>query len=147
MPFVSSQIALMDVLNAAIANVLTSSGSTHAEVHLAQAPFNPTATSDPTTFTEATFTGYAMKSVAAWEVAYLSGQSAKTNGTAVLSWTPTDSLMPNSIGGYWIIGGNGDYLGGEAFPVPLNIIGPSTPVNLVPAYGVAPPNFSATVIM
>jgi hypothetical protein len=146
MPFVASQLNQLDVLAAAIAAVLNTSVPAHTTIHLAQQPFTPTSTSDPTTFTEATFDGYADKTIAAWETQYLNGNTAVTNGTTVLSWVPTGTTTSNTIAGYWLIGGNGDYLGGEAFAAPITVTGPTTPVNLVPRYAVVPPTFAATVI-
>jgi hypothetical protein len=146
MAFVSSQQGPLDVLAAAIANVLNTSVPAHTTIKLAQAPFAPAPTSDPTTFTEATFDGYASKTISAWEAPYLSAGAAKTNGTAVESWIPTGTTTPNTIAGYWLVAGNGDYLGGEVFATPINVVGPTTPVNLVPAYTVMPPVFTATVI-
>lgn len=146
MAYTPSQQAQLDVLNAAIAAVLNTSVPAHTMIKLAVAPFNPTPTSDPATFVEATFDGYAAKTISAWEAAYLNGNAAVSNGTTVESWVPTGTTTPNTVAGYWLVGGNGSYLGGEAFASPIAVTGPTTPVNIVPRYAVIPPVFSATLI-
>lgn len=145
--FVTSNVALVDQLAATVATVLDHTGPVHASVKLATGAFSPTPTSDPATFTEATFDGYAAKSVASWVSPYLlPGPLAETISAAVLSWSPTGTTTPNTITGYWIVGGNGDYLGGEAFNQPVLLNGPTTALNLVPTWQVPRSTFSATLI-
>jgi hypothetical protein len=144
---VSSQISLLDILTAFIANGLDAAGPTHTMVKLAKAPFSPTPTSDPTTFTEADFDGYAAKTVAAWAAPYLNGDgAAETIGTSVLTWSPTGSVTPNLIYGYWLMLGNGDYGGGEAFGTPVSLNGPTTALSMVPLWAVAPSRFGAVIV-
>lgn len=147
MPFVTSSLALIDQLEAVKGSVLDATGPVHASVKLAVAPFSPTPTSDPASFTEATFDGYAAKTVPAWTAAALQpGPLAEILSSALLSWTPTGSTTPNTIVGYWIVGGNGDYLGGEAFAAPVILNGPTTSLNMVAAWQMARSNWSATVL-
>jgi hypothetical protein len=147
MPFVSSQQFLLDKLAAAIASILDATGPVHASVKLAVAPFAPSPTSDPATFTEADFDGYAAKTVATWSTPVMNTNgSAETVSGSVLTWNPTGSTTSNLIVGYWVEGGNGDYLGGEilASPVPMN--GPLSSLNLVPVVQEAPGSWSSVVI-
>lgn len=147
MSFVTSQLALVDQLEAVKDNVLDATGPVHATVKLAIAPFSPTPTSDPASFTEATFDGYASKTVAAWTPAAVQpGPLAEILSQSVLTWTPTGSTTPNTIAGYWIVGGNGDYLGGESFGTPVVLNGPTTSLNMVTAWQMARATWSAQVL-
>lgn len=147
MPFVSSNKALQDILAATIAGILDFTGPVHASVKLAKGTFGPAPDSDPATFTECDFDGYASKTVSAWSTpAMLATGNAETVASTVLHWAPTGTTTPNSVTGYWIEGGNGDYLGGEAFAQPVNLTGPTTALNLVPVFQQAAAAFSATVI-
>lgn len=145
--FVSSNLSLEDILAATIASVLDATGPVHASVKLAQGPFAPLPDSDPTTFTEATFDGYAAKDVTAWASPYLVATgAAETISSTVLHWAPTGTTTPNTLTGYWIVGGNGDYLGGEAFPVPIPMTGPTSALNLIPIWQQAAAQFGAVVV-
>lgn len=145
--FIPSNAAKLDILAAAIASVLNATGPVHSTVKLAKGAFAPSPTSDPTTFTEADFDGYASKTVAAWSAAYLvPNGSAETIAGSVLTWIPTGSTTSNVVTGYWIIGGNGDYLGGEAFATPVPMDGPTTALSLVPEWQVAPGAWSGNLL-
>jgi hypothetical protein len=147
MPYVPSNQSMIDQLQAFIDNGLDAAGPVHATIKLAQGSFAPGPTSDPTTFTEADFDGYASKTVAAWEAAALAVDgTAETISSAVQSWAPTGTTTPNTITGYWVIGGNGHYLGGEAFATPVVLNSPSTRLNLVPAWKTQRNQFSAVLI-
>jgi hypothetical protein len=142
--FVTSQVALIDQLDAVKGAVLDAAGPIHSTVKLAQGAFAPVPTSDPTTFTEATFDGYAAKTITAWTSAYLvPGPSSEILSAAVLSWSPTGTTTPNTITGYWIVGGNGHYLGGESFAQPVILNGPLTALNLAAVWQVSRSTFSA----
>jgi hypothetical protein len=147
MPFVPSQIGLIDAINAIKASVLDAAGPVHTTVKLAKGVFGPTPTSNPASFTECDFDGYAAKTIAAYGGPHLvpSG-NAEITSSAVLSWTPTGSVTPNVVAGYWLVGGNGDYLGGEAFPAPIPLNGPLTTLSLIPSWQQAPASFNATVV-
>jgi hypothetical protein len=145
--FVPSQKFLLDMLAAAVASILNATGPVHASVKLATGTFGPQPGSDPASFTEATFTGYAAKVVTTWSTPYLvasgNGQTLSEN---VLTWTPTDSVVQENIAGYWIVGGNGDYLGGEAFSQPIPLTGPTTSLNLIPLIQQAPGAYAGVLV-
>lgn len=144
MPFVQSNVALTDVLAAIIGNVLNATGPVNTHVKLAVLPFNPTPTSDPTTFTEATFDGYAAKAITSWSTPYFDALgNAKTLSGVLASWTPTGSTTANTIGGYWLVAGDGTYLGGEVFNTPVPMHGTGTTLAIVPEFGYTPAQISA----
>jgi len=146
--FVTSQQALIDQINAVKAAVLDATGPVHATVKLAQGAFVPTPTSDPTTFTEADFTGYASKTVAAYTPASLEPNGAsQILSSAVLDWNPTGTTTTNLVTGYWILGGSGDYLGGESFPTPVPMQSPTDVLNLVVVWQVAKSSWSGQLLL
>lgn len=145
--FVSSDKAALDQLAAVLSLVLNTATPTHSTVHLAQGAFAPVRDSDPTTFTEATFGGYAAITMAAWETPYLlGGGQSESIPTTICHWSPTDTVTPNTITGYWIMGANGDYLGGEAFGNGVPMLGPTNALNLVPTWQIPPSTFSAVLV-
>jgi hypothetical protein len=145
--FITSQLALLDQLDAIKSAVLDATGPVHATVKLAKGTFVPTPTVDPTTFTEADFDGYSSKTIAAYtSAAIIAGPKAEILASSLLSWTPTGTTTPNTVTGYWIVGGNGDYLGGEAFATGIVLNGPTTTLNLVPVWQVSPATWSGQVL-
>lgn len=137
---------LSDVLTQIKVNLL---GSTPAAptVHLVSAPFTPTPLSDYTTFTEATFDGYAAKTVTSWGTEHLDplGQYIMTNAN-VLAWTPTGNTTSNTIYGYYLLASNGDQVQAEVFAAPVLLHGVGTTLDLVIVIGEAPSKTTCVVL-
>lgn len=130
--FIASAAYVRDVLAAVIASVLNTSAPAHTTVKLAKAVMTLGANAEPTTFTEADFTGYASKSITGWTAPYQTTPSvAETVPTVTLQWSPTGTGVTNTIYGYWLIAGDGTYVGGENFATPVPLTGPTTALNLV----------------
>lgn len=120
MNFIVSNPALLAFLQAGIDTVLELATPAHTVFKLATGDFHPTPTSDPTTFTEADFTGYASKTVTGWTDPELDpGPAAKTLGTNLLQFRPTGTTVSNLCTGFWCEGADGTYLGGQEFDAPV----------------------------
>lgn len=128
--FIPSQAYLLAALDAIKASVFVA-GPGLVKVRLAKGSFNPTPTVDPTTFTEADYTGYALKTVTAWSPSVMTTGSAETLGTSVLTYSPTGTAITNVITGYWLENTAGDYLGGEALNPAVPLTGPTSALNLI----------------
>lgn len=117
------------------------------KVHLASAPFSPSPTLDPTTLTEATFDGYAAKTVTAWGTVHLdSSNQATFISASALDWTPTGSTTPNTIYGYWLIDSGGKLVQSETFPTPILLSGTGTTLQIVLQLAVRPWDVAVTVL-
>lgn len=120
MNFIPSNAVLLAALQAIIDTVLEVTGPTHTEVHLATGSFNPVPGSVPGDFTEADYTGYAAIDIAGWTDPELDpGPAAKTLGTTLVQFRPTGTTVTNVCTGFWLVGGDGTYLGGQAFDSPI----------------------------
>jgi hypothetical protein len=146
MAFTMSNVGMLDILTKVIANVLDATGPAYTTVKLAKATFNPSPTLDPGTLVEADFTGYAAKAVNPWASPYLDGPAAETLSTTVLHWSPTDAVTPNTIYGYWLVAGDGTFLGAEKFATPVPLPDATAALNLVPVFQIPQLGFSAQVL-
>ena len=144
---VYSAAYLLDVMAAVKAAILSTATPAYTSVHLAVAPFAPNPNSDPSTFTEATFTGYAPISIDAWNNAELiNGPIAQVLPTTMVSFVPSGTTVTNVIAGYWLEAGDGTYILGETFSAPVPLTGPDTRLNLaIPVATIGAPT-SATVV-
>ena|SRR5882672_3348333 len=147
--FITSQTSSLDGLAAIQAAMLDAISTVHLEIKLAQGSFSPSPTSVPgTDFTEATFDGYAALPVAAFDAAYLTADgSAETIPTTIAHFAPTGTTTPNVIAGYWLVGSNGDYLGGEVFDTPVPLNSPTTALNLILKWQVSPATWSGVLVL
>jgi len=145
---VTSNKALVDQLAAIVAAVLDTSVPAHTVVKLAQGAFTPSPGSDPSTFTEADYTGYASKTISAWTPPSLRNDgSAEVVSTTVLDFSPSGTItVTNIITGYWLVGGNGDYLGGEVLPFPVPLAVATDSLKIVPVWQVAPSTWGANLL-
>lgn len=140
---------LHSALQGAIANILNPSVPPGATLHLVKAPFVPTPTSDPITFTEADFTGYAHKTVTLFGTQHpdAAGNWFAYWETPVVEFVPTAVLSPNqSIYGYYVLGSGGEFVCAEVFPAPIVMRDPTTVLQLLVPFGVAAITKSATVL-
>lgn len=145
--FVSSLTSLIAQLAAVKAAVLDTSVPAHTVCHLAQGAFSPTPASDPTTFTEATYTGYADQMITAWTPAYLvNNLVAEITAASILFFQPTGTALTNLVTGYWLVGANGDYIGGEAFSTPIPMGSPSNALSLIPKWQIPLANWSGELV-
>lgn len=137
---------LHEVINAIVANVLNVS-TNHAKVHLAVAPFAPTRTSTPASFTEATFSGYAAISVTGYGTAHedTNLQWLVNANTPTVSWTPTASTVQNDIVGYWIDDPAGNVVAAEAFGQSYPMHGVTNTLALTVGIAAAPWKYTAEV--
>lgn len=118
--FVVSNAALVAGLQAIIDTVLEVTGPAHTSIKLAVGAFMPGPASTPADFTEADFTGYAAKDVTGWTDPQLDpGPASKTLGTNLIEFRPTGTVVTNICTGFWVEGGDGTYLGGQAFDAPI----------------------------
>lgn len=117
-------------------------------VHLAQTPFTPTPSSDPSTYTEASYTGYTTQHVATWGPAHVdSAGNILCNGLTLPNFVPSGVLItPQTVGGYWIVDELGAYLGGEAFTAPITITGPTTPVTFTVGVPIRTGTFNTDIL-
>jgi hypothetical protein len=142
-----SNVALLDMLNTIRTNVLSATGPALASVHLAKAAMTISSTVDPSTFTEADFDGYAALDVATWEPArLLSNGSVETVSSALAYFSPTGTTTPNTIYGFWVVAGDGTYLGAEAFATQYALTGPSTALAFIPTLILVPTVFNTPIV-
>jgi hypothetical protein len=128
--FVLSQLVLLSILDS-LKTAVFAAGAGLVHVHLAKGPFNPTLLSDPTTFTEADYTGYVSQTVPAWSTSVMAGGSAETISTTVLTFSPTGILVLNTVTGYWLVNASGEYLGGEVLNPAVPLSGPTSALDIV----------------
>lgn len=116
-------------------------------VHLAKAPFTPSPGLDPATLTEADFHTYAAKTISAWGTVHAdaNGQQVFIN-TTPLDWTPTDSVAPNTIYGYWLLDSAGKLVQAETFTTPVPMNGPTNTLQLVIELGINPWRTTAVLL-
>ena len=130
--------ALLAAMLAAIQTRPAAALTAALKVHLYTAgpsPILPTST--PSSFTEATFTGYA-----AVTLGTLSGPIITPGATceglfANASFIGTTGLTPQTILGYWIDDGSTNFVLGEAFPTPIQIVHPGDFIDLAAILGAA----------
>lgn len=116
-------------------------------VKLASAPFTPSPTLVPASLTEATFDGYAHKTVTSWGTVHLDSQNQATwISTSALDWTPTGSTTPNTIYGYWLLDSNGVLVQSETFATPVLMNGALTTLQLVIQLAIGPWKVNATLL-
>jgi len=142
--FVPSNKGLEAWLTSLITTFFPSSGTT-AKIHLAAASFIATPTLDPSTLTEATFDGYTAKAITAVSTP---GPITPGNIVAIIpavSFTPTGTTTPNTIYGYWVVDGSGNYVGAEVFPAPVGLTGPTTTLAFIPAAGLGSFQYTSPV--
>jgi hypothetical protein len=95
--------------------------------------------------TEATFAGYVAKTLT-WAVGpYLNpaGQAEIQNGS--VNWTPTDSVTPNAIYGYWVEDAAGNLLWAENFTTPRSMASTLDTITLLPTLVLVPGGLSGIV--
>lgn len=142
---VPGQAFLLEALNNLVGTIL--GGSNFPVVHLAQAPFTPAVNTTLADITEATFDGYASKTITGYDTPHMvpTGQ-AVVQATPLLSWTPTGSTTPNTIAGFVVVDHAGNVVSCGKFPAPITVTGPTTPVAFVWGLGTAPWNYTSTVL-
>ncbi len=100
---------------------------------LFQSDSTPGASTDSTDLTICDFTGYSNKTLTR-----SSFNTAATDGTGAYITYPEQSYNCTSVQtvyGYWIEDAtSGDYIGGERFATPYDLVNPST-LNFVPRFG------------
>jgi hypothetical protein len=138
-----------EIVMALINSILSTSMPAHSHVKLVAAPFTPTPTSDPTTFTEATFAGYAPIDILTYGVRH--GDSANqwfTFGeTPPLSFVPSGTLSPTqTIYGYFVEDPGGNMVCAEVLSTPFVMRNTGTVLQLLIPFGVGPLKMSATVL-
>jgi len=146
---VISQQMNHSALQGAIADILIPTTPPGAVVHLAKAPFTPTPISDPTTFAEADFAGYAAITLTLLGTQHPDGanQWFAYSETPPVSFTPS-AVLPSSqsIYGYWVVGAGARYVCAEVFGTPFVMRDPTTVLQLVIPFGVGPLKMSATIL-
>jgi hypothetical protein len=114
-------------------------------VHLAQAPFTPGPNVALADITEATFDGYAAKSIAGFgPPILLPNGSVGANISTVLSWTPTGSMTPNTIAGWLVQDHAGNMVSNGAFTPPVLLSGAGTNLSFVWGFSLTGGPFTST---
>jgi hypothetical protein len=142
-------VASNSYLNAAQTLLNTSlliPGMGHLLVKLVKSPTTFTRDSDSSTFDEADFNGYAAGSVSALGATHLDSKLQWLSLVPEQIFTPTDSLVPNTIYGYWMETSGGLYVGGESFPNPVLLDSPLKTLNFVPGVATATFQFQTPVL-
>ena len=136
---------LLEAMGALVTN--TFGTSVHSSLHLFANNFVPQPGSVPADFTEATFDGYAALNITAWGTVHLlpSNQPAVAP-TTTIAFTPTGSLTPNTIYGYYIKDPAGNIIIAERFPSPVVLNGTGTTLQFVPEVAIAAGNTTAVIV-
>jgi hypothetical protein len=136
---------LFDAMAALVSGIL--GGMAPPKVHLAAAPFTPSPTLDLTTLTEATYDGYAAKAITGWGAAHVDqyGQVLVIPSIAI-EFTPTGSMISNTIYGYWIPDTDGNMICCDVFNPGIILDGVQTTLSFVPGVAIGPYKY-ATVIL
>jgi hypothetical protein len=129
----SLQAALVETLSTIYAT------ATPPVIHLAAAIFAPGPNLDPTTLTEATFTGYAALPITTFGVPHLlANGTIVAEATSAVNWTPTGTVITNTIYGWWMVDHTGKLLGSGLLPTPVLMDSLTSFLMLVPAIGIGP---------
>jgi hypothetical protein len=121
-------------------------GAAGFKVKLAQAPFAVNPNSDPTTFTEATYTGYAAATITAMGGDQQTGNSWESTAGALAAFAPTGTAVGNTIAGYWIEDNTGVLLGYDIFNPQIGMNTPADAINLAIRWQVQPANWPNTLL-
>jgi hypothetical protein len=137
---------LLEAMAALLTNVFNPS-TNHAKIHLAVAPFTPTPSMTPASFTEATFAGYAAVSITGWGTPHFDNQlqALMMATTPALEWTPSASTTPNDIVGYWIQDNAGNVVCAEAFPAPIPLHNPTQTLMFTAGVAYGPYKFTTQI--
>lgn len=137
--FLGEAIAAINAGPLAIASPVT--------IHLAQSPFTAGPGVTLASITEATFDGYAAKTITGYtSTVFEADQTAQVLGNDVLSWTPSGSMTPNTIGGWVAVDHAGNMVNNGAIIPAVLLSGPSTALSMVWGYGIRPGNTTATIL-
>lgn len=138
-----------EIVTALVSTILSTSTPSHSHVKLAKAPFTPTPTSDPTTFVEADYPGYAPIDILTYGTRHGDG----ANQWYVFGETPPLSFVPNAtvspaqtIYGYWVTDPGGNMVCAEVLSTPFVMRDPQTVLQLMIPFGVGPLKMSAVVL-
>lgn len=145
MPFVPSTEYLEAGINS-LATQLIAPATHPVKIKLVKAPTTFTRDSDSSTFTEADYNGYAPGSETTLQTAHMDSRLQWLMLVPQQNFVPSDSLVPNTIYGYWIETDTGGYLGGEAFATPVVLDGPTKVLSFVPGFAMASFQFTAVVL-
>lgn len=147
MPFSESQTKLLADLFT-MTQAWETGGGTGIVVHLAKAPLSPNPGSDPATFTEADYDGYAAQTIAPpLGAAFAKGtDGAQQYLNSIMSWIPSGTTTVNTIYGYWLVSRAGDYIGAEAFAAPQGPLAPTRPLHFAMCLAIGQPVMTAIVL-
>lgn len=110
--------------------------SGNIEVRLFQNDIAPTKATVVGDLTEATFTGYAAITTLAFaDAVYDDDNDGLLVATETMTFTSTGSAITNTCYGYYLVDGNGNYLGAERFPVPQDFAVAGDSISFVPRIG------------
>lgn len=144
--FFQSQAVIQAALDAVLAGPL-GIGGTGMVFKLAQTPFTPSATSDPTAdFTEANYTGYAPQTVTTALGDRLAGNSWEATLATLAAFSPTGTTVGNVIGGYWVEDIAGAFLGYDVFPIAVPMQSPSDAIQVAARWQQQPASWPNTIL-
>lgn len=136
---------LLEALSAVTAGPLTTTA--FPTVHLAQSPFTPGIGVTLGTITEATFDGYAAKSLSGWGISHLNGSNnVVSDATPLLTWTPSGSMTSNVIAGFVMVDHAGNMVSNGAILPNVTLDGPTTTLSLVVGVSLSPGSYTVTVL-
>lgn len=139
---------------AALDKMLTQTGSEsvqlgNASLGLIAAPFTPSKNLTLAGLTEASFSGYARKSIGTPSIGFTGGDGNEYVEGVTVQFMPSDTITPNTIYGIFLTFGNDSskLWGSDALPAPVSLAGPQNQITITPRIGLNPGgNFGANVI-
>ena len=143
--FFQSNYALQQQLTHVKTSVL-GIGGTGFTLKLAKGAFAPNPDSDPTTFTECDFTGYAAETQTTMTGISQTGNSFESSSDTVLSFAPTGTTVGNTCTGYWMEDSAGHLLGFETISPGVPMMGPLDALDIVPRWQAQPANWPNTIL-
>ena len=143
--FYQSNYALQQQLTHVKTSVL-GIGGTGVTIKLAKTGFAPNPDSDPTTFPEADYTGYAAVTATTMTGISQTGNSFESSADTVASFAPTGSTVGNQIAGYWFEDSAGHLLGYEQISPAIPMTGPLDSIDLVFRWQAQPASWPNTIL-
>jgi hypothetical protein len=140
-------LQLIEDLSAIVATLWSGEGQKWV-VHLAVAPFSPSVTSTPASFTEAAFTGYESENVTSFGTPHIGNNGqVLVEPTVLAAFNATGTLeTPVTILGYWVEDEAGVLVLAEVFATPFQMVGAGTPLSFTLGFALQAGSFSTAIL-